>query len=345
MWPLREGYDYPRNQWYVAGWSNEVSAETPIERWILGEPVALYRDQEGKAIALEGRCPHRNFPLAKGIIRGDALECGYHGFTFAPDGKCIRIPSQATIPPACKIKSYPLVERWKILWIWPGDSQLADEALIPDHDEIRLTSPGWLAVQCVTNTINCRPQLLHENLTDISHLSFLHAGTIGTDTIAKTEVEVTRTDNFVRGSRFIKNETLTGFFSEVLDYTGLVDRAVMIDFYAPSIHVALESFRYPGTDDPIGEFRVHHMVTPATPTSTNYFVAWSRTFALDDDKVTDTMNQIFAGVIDEDIEASEAIEQMISRIEQPQELLVKADKHSIMGRRWMEDLIADELSN
>lgn len=342
MWPLPEGYDYPRNHWYVAAWSDELNHETPLERWILGEPVALYRDDEGRPVALEGRCPHRNYPLAKSAIRGDALECGYHGFTFASDGSCVRIPSQTTIPSVCRVKSYPLVEKWRWVWIWTGDPADADESLIPDHDEINVTAEGWLAEQSLTHLLRARPQLLHENLTDISHLAFLHAGTVGTEAIAAASIEITEKGRYMRGARFIPNETLTGFFSEVLNYDGPVDRYVAIDFYAPSMHVALESFRKPGTDEPIGEFRVHHVVTPATPTSTNYFIAWSRTFARDDQSVTDTMNRVFAMAIDQDVDAAEAIEKMILSMETPKELLVKADEHSIRGRRWMEKLIAVE---
>ncbi len=342
MWPLPEGYDYPRNHWYVAAWSDELNNETPLERWILGEPVALYRDETGNAVALEGRCPHRNYPLAKSPIRGSALECGYHGFTFDSDGQCIRIPSQTSIPSVCRVKSYPLVEKWKWVWIWTGNPDEADESLIPDHDEIAITADGWLAEQSLTHLLGARPQLLHENLTDISHLAFLHAGTVGTEAVAAAEVEISENGRFMRGARFIPDETLTDFFSEVLDYDGPVDRFVAIDFYAPSIHVALESFRKPGTDEPIGEFRVHHVVTPATKDSTNYFVAWSRTFARENQAVTDTMNKVFAMAIDQDIDAAESIEKIIRSMETPKELLVKADEHSIRCRRWMAKLIGAE---
>lgn len=341
MWPLKPGYDYPRNQWYVAGWSHELNNQTPVERWILGEPVALYRDEAGTPIALEGRCPHRNYPLAKSIIRGNALECGYHGFTFGPDGSCVRIPSQVTIPAVCRVKSFPLVEKWQWLWIWMGDPAKADPALIPDHEEMKITSPGWVAIPALDRVLECRPQLLHENLTDISHLSFLHAATIGTEAVAATKVEVTQTDHYLRGSRFIPGETLTGFFAEVLGYDGPVERLVLIDFYAPSVHVALESFRKPG-GEVIGEFRVHHAVTPAGPDRTNYFLAWSRNFATDNQQVTDIMNTVFEGVIQQDVDATHDIEQMIRRMPNPTELLVRADEHSIRGRRWIEEMIEAE---
>lgn len=222
--------------------------------------------------------------------------------------------------------------------MWP----MADGARIPDHDEIRLTAPGWVGVQALTSRLACRARLLHENLTDISHLSFLHVGTIGTDAVAATEVEIAQTARYLRGARFIPGETLTGFSAEVLGHAAPVDRLVLIDFCAPALHVALESFRHPGTEDPIGEFRVHHAVTPGGPGETHDFVAWSRNFATDRPDVTETMNRVFAGVIDQDIAAAEAIEQAIRSVREPRELLVRADEHAIRARRLLEALHAAE---
>lgn len=341
MWPLEEGHEFAHNHWYVAAWSDEVTSQEPFEKWILGQPVALYRDEQGRAIALEGRCPHRNYPLAASRIRGDALECGYHGFTFGPDGSCVRIPSQKAIPKQCRVKSFPLVEKWNWIWIWPGDPALADESLIPDHDEIRITSPGWHPVKALTNVLKGRAQLLHENLTDISHLSYLHAGTIGTDAVAETPVEITDNGTFLRGLRRLPNEKLTGFFKDVLGTEGPVNREVLIDFYAPGLHVAWEKFSKPD-GEVIAEYRVHHAVTPATATSTNYLIAWSRTFAHDDQTVTDSMNAVFSDIIDQDIFAIEAVERMISLVDEPQELLVKADSHAVRARRKMDALMRAE---
>lgn len=342
MWPFGEGEVFVRNQWYVAAWSDEVTADAPMERWILGEPVVLYRNTQGSAVALHGRCPHRNFPLARGSIQGDALQCGYHGFTFGEDGRCVRIPSQDDIPSACRVAAYPLVEQWRWLWIWMGDPALADPAKIPDHDEIRLTTPGWLAIPALTNTLHGRAQLLHENLTDISHLSYLHAGTIGTDSVAKTPVEITEQDGYLRGLRWIPNEKLTGFFKEALGTEGPLDREVLIDFYPPGLHVAREKFIKPGTDEVVAQYRVHHAVTPATATSTNYLVAWSRTYARDNQEITDQVNAVFGAIIDQDVEAVEAVERMIGDQQRPREVLVRADTHAIRARKLMKSLFAAE---
>ena len=91
MYPFKEGSFAPRNGWYVAAFTYELKHEL-LSRWILNEPVVLYRTESGVPVALDGRCPHRHFPLGKSCLKGDEIQCGYHGITFGPDGKCTRVP-------------------------------------------------------------------------------------------------------------------------------------------------------------------------------------------------------------------------------------------------------------
>ena len=114
-----------RNSWYVAAWDREIGRQ-PLARMILGEPIVLYRQEDGRPVALEDRCCHRHLPLSLGQLEGDTLRCGYHGLRFDAGGRCIEIPSQAQIPPDAAIRSYPLVERFNWVWIWMGDPKRAD---------------------------------------------------------------------------------------------------------------------------------------------------------------------------------------------------------------------------
>ena len=97
--------------WYVAAEPQELVG-APLARMIAGEPVVLYRREDGQPAALEDRCCHRRMPLSQGRVTGNDLECAYHGLAFAPDGRCARIPNQARIPPGARVKSYACVERW-----------------------------------------------------------------------------------------------------------------------------------------------------------------------------------------------------------------------------------------
>ena len=244
-----------------------------------------------------------------------------------------------------------------MVWIWTGDPAAANPELIPSYDELRLDKEGWVACQGFSVDLKARYQLLNENLMDISHLSFLHAGSIGTEALAATEVQITEHPRFVRGSRRMKDDVLTGFFANVLGYEGKVDRITLIDYYPPSVHVAWEMFLKPGAlervdenggqlegnEDILGMFRVHHMLSPATRHRSNYLIAYSRDFALEDASVTKVMTEVFQMVIQQDVDAVEAIEALLQNREaEPRDVMVKADAHSIRGRRILESIIRDE---
>lgn len=93
-----------RNAWYVAAWDHEIGRDM-LRRILLNEPVLLYRRQDGKAVALEDRCCHRQAPLSMGKLVGDIVECPYHGLQFDPGGACVEIPSQDRIPPSASSTS------------------------------------------------------------------------------------------------------------------------------------------------------------------------------------------------------------------------------------------------
>ena len=70
--------------------------------------LVLYRRQDGTAVALEDRCAHRAYPLSAGQVKGDSIECGYHGFAYGPDGGCTRVPAQSLIPKRAKVAGLPV---------------------------------------------------------------------------------------------------------------------------------------------------------------------------------------------------------------------------------------------
>src|SRR5277367_4575203 len=112
-----------RNTWYVAAWSHEIPDEGGmLARTITRIPLILWRKCSGDVVALIDRCCHRAAPLSKGRREGDCVRCMYHGLVFDSTGKCVEIPSQDFIPPAAKVRAYPVVERFKRVWVWMGDA-------------------------------------------------------------------------------------------------------------------------------------------------------------------------------------------------------------------------------
>ena len=119
-----------RNCWYAAAWSNDL-ADTPVPKIFLNEKIVLFRTASGRPAALADQCCHRAAPLSRGEIQGENLACGYHGLQFDTSGRCVLVPGQTQVPPGAQVRSYPIHERWNVVWIWMGNPTLADPDKIP----------------------------------------------------------------------------------------------------------------------------------------------------------------------------------------------------------------------
>ena len=144
-----------KNCWYVAAWDHELDGKL-LARTILEQPVLLYRGESGAAVALDNRCCHRGALLSNGRREGDCVRCMYHGLKFDPTGKCMQIPGQDNMPAKLGVRSYPVVERDHLVWIWMGDPAKADPV-----DDPRLPVPARSAVEaacpttCTTTPTGC----------------------------------------------------------------------------------------------------------------------------------------------------------------------------------------------
>src|SRR5436309_892193 len=118
---------YAKNAWYVAAWSHDLKADHPLGVQILGEPIVLWRGQQGRIAALEDRCAHRLAPLSLGRCEGESLRCMYHGLLYNAAGIVTEIPGQDAIPPQAKVRPYPVIDRHSWIWVWLGDAGAADE--------------------------------------------------------------------------------------------------------------------------------------------------------------------------------------------------------------------------
>jgi phenylpropionate dioxygenase-like ring-hydroxylating dioxygenase large terminal subunit len=342
VYPFREGSFAVRNGWYVAGFAADLGAE-PIARTILGQPVALYRKADGTAVAVGGRCPHRHYPLGKSAVEGDEIVCGYHGIRFGPDGRCTAIPSQDAVPRSYRIPAYPLVEHGMWLWIWPGDADKADPALLPDLKEIGYDALDITPAPLFTNEVACRYQLLNDNLLDLTHLAFLHRTSIGQPENATEPEVLTREPGVMRSRRYIRGAKPSPGIAARHGYDGPVDSVAGMDFYLPGLHAGIGDHFIP-EDAPeragevLGRSRVFHAVTPSTRHSCYYFFGIA-TLNME----PEASRAFLKPVIEEDIFASEEIEKMIQLCGgAPDELMIRSDRNAVEGRRMLQAMMDAE---
>lgn len=340
------GAIYPLNQWYVAGYSHEID-EGPLARTILDTPVVMYRTEKGEPAALFDRCPHRGIQLSLGKVVNDRMQCPYHGMEFNAQGVCKKIPSSATIPDRMQVDSYPVVDVWHYLWIWMGDPEAADEALIPDLGAWGFQQQGWHSRAAVLLPTPSNYLMPVENFLDASHISFLHTGQLDQGNVAfvpfKTEIE----GNMVRVHREIAREKQSSLTIKSFGFKGEYARREIIgECVVPSIcgiRVKLTPLN-DTLDESAGETMTNQLVigiTPETTSSCHQFTAVSQNFPLPNGKDN---NNALRDLLMEDVVAMENIQQTFDRIkpEQRVEFSVKADEPAMRVRRMIAKMIEEE---
>ncbi len=335
-----------KNTWYVAAWSHEIGSEGMLARTITRVPLIFWRDHAGRIVALEDRCCHRAAPLSKGRREGDNVRCMYHGLLFDTTGKCVEIPSQEFIPPAAKVRAYPVVERFKWVWIWMGDADKADPALIPDTHY--LDDPSWRGTPGYMH-YDANYLLITDNLLDFSHLSYVHETTLGGKaSYAAIRPKVTRNDRVVRVERWLLDDEPAPFLSNIKSWPGNVDRWNIYDVVLPGVLLMDSGSAATGTGAPEGkrmdaaEFFGCQAVTPETENTTHYFFQQSHSFALDDPQVTQNLTKSVLAGFQEDKDIILAQQRILDLDPNAPMLAMRMDTALAAFRTMMEKAIAAE---
>ncbi len=336
-----------RNFWYVAAWDHEVQRQKLFRRTILNEPIVFYRTEQGAPVALEDRCCHRHMPLSEGVLRGDNVECTYHGLLYDPTGTCIHVPSQTTIPGDARVRSFPVVERYHWVWIWMGDPALADPDLIEDYHWT--DDPDWRA-KGERLELDGNYLLLVDNLLDLTHLQFIHPTTLGTDAVAAAPTKTEREDRLVRVTRWILDSPPPPFFQRAGGFAPdqNIDRWQIIE-YTPPAFVRLDiGGAIAGTGAPEGDrsqgisMRNLNAITPETDKTTHYFWAQAHDFRIDDPTVTELLFQQVHTAFLEDLTAIRAQQENIDRFPGAPQVDFSQDGGGIQARRIVDRLLAEE---
>jgi len=162
------------NDWHAVAWSSRLTPTAPLAARLLEESLVLWRSRNG-IHAWKDLCIHRGSRLSAGRIAGDCLACPYHGWEYNASGRCVRIPAHPDQPPPARaaVTTYLAMEAYGLVWVCLGN---------PDR---KLSAFGeWDDSSC--RKILAGPYLYRahaprviENLLDIAHFPFVHAGYLG----------------------------------------------------------------------------------------------------------------------------------------------------------------------
>jgi phenylpropionate dioxygenase-like ring-hydroxylating dioxygenase large terminal subunit len=340
---------YLKRCWYVAAHGHELSAERLTPRKLLGEDLVLYRQADGRPVAFIDRCVHRLAPLSAGRLEGERLRCMYHGLLFDPDGRCVEVPGQERIGPNLKLRPFRVVERDKLIWIWMGEAELADEALIPDAHW--LDDPAWRAMPGYLHYERANYVSVIDNLLDFSHLGFVHENTLGGGKVsAQVTPVVERFDWGLKISRIYRNTPLAPYLKNLASFDGLVDRWQIYEFRLAGNVLSMDFGSAPAGSgalegNPPPEALVFHTVqalTPETTGSTHYFWTVANNFKLDDPSVTAEMHRQTEIAFDEDRAIIQAQQAVLDAHPNEKMVGIAADLALNQGRSILQRMLAAE---
>ena len=167
-----------RNYWYPVLPAREVGVGEPVAITRLSERLVVWRDSTGAAHTFRDRCAHRGVPLSVGRIRGDRLECRYHGFQYDGGGQCRLVPSEnegddgPTAREVC-VTSYRTEETGGAIWVYLGEPMAFPPPAVPVEPEM-VDSSFEAVLEPMVWDANW---LLTWDNGEPSHVPFLHGDT------------------------------------------------------------------------------------------------------------------------------------------------------------------------
>lgn len=275
---------YLRECWYAAGWSGEF-AQTPVARTILSRPIVLYRNNSGACVALDDRCPHRFAPLSRDRLAGDRIVCGYHGLEFDLTGRCVHNPHGGSVPAALSVGTYPVTERYGMVWIWMGAADGADVDRIPALPVLAEPALSWVHGQL---HVAANYELVIDNLLDLTHVEFLHPFLAASGNAARTTFTAKQDGDRVTAIYTIADEPISGLFQLLWEGDETTaDMHAHMHWQAPSnLHLDV-GMRVPGQDPADGALIPSvHLLTPETEDTTHYFWAAGRNRRHGDEEIS-----------------------------------------------------------
>lgn len=161
--------------WYPAHFSAQLQKGEIVEVKFWGDSIAVFRGEDSVVRAVENRCAHRQLALTKGVVQGDMITCQYHGWKYDGCGKCVAIDHELgknrSQLPKIQIRSYPVKERYGLVWIFPGDPDKAETVALPEIPQLS-GEKSWPVVP-IEIDIKAHFSMIVENVCDFNH-AFLH---------------------------------------------------------------------------------------------------------------------------------------------------------------------------
>ena len=160
-----------RKYWHPLIPSIQIGMGEAKRAKLLGEDLVVFRLEDGSVGVMDEHCPHRKASLAFGFVEEGGIRCAYHGWKFAPNGKCIDQPFEpeaSHFRDRIKQKAYRIEDFCGMLWIYMGPEPAP---LLPKYKLFNIrTGLRWI----MYSDIKANWLQLVENMHDGQHVYYLH---------------------------------------------------------------------------------------------------------------------------------------------------------------------------
>jgi vanillate O-demethylase monooxygenase subunit len=316
--------------------------------------MVLFRGSSGDVGIIPDRCPHRFAPLSAGKLIEDTLQCPYHGLRFNRQGECVHNPHSKNHGPlrAADIGSWPVMERYGIIWFWPGDPDRADPGSLPRIDF--LEKPDEYAVVRGLLPVRGHYELVVDNLLDLSHAAFIHPQFSGGN-YSEEQVLAATKQRLEQRERSIVNHRMRSGLGPSSAHVKLfgMDPAVPVytdttmTWYPPAmLDFAVGSWEMDKERDSGIHIPQFHIITPETEFTSHYFFVNGRNRRQKEPEIDQAMldffDLAFARQDEPMIEMVQANMGPVSDINALNPILLKTDAAPVAARRMLASLIEKE---
>jgi len=320
-----------RRAWHAVAPAEAVGDE-PVQVWLLGEPWVLVR-LGGELRAFVDRCPHRLAPLSVGRVCDGALQCGYHGWTFAEDGRCTsmppigatdNLPRRADLTPAFGVE-----ERYGLVWLAP------EEPLCPMPEFPEWGAEGFDCLRTTFLRTAVSAAQLVDNFLDASHFPYVHEGTFGAPEAAEVHE-----DGIERDGWFVRTLFRTWYrnYDDPLVATGeheAVQPQDLLKQGSASFTVYLRLFM-PVTGKTMA---ILFCCSPERNGSTHVLKLVARDDAYGSEEMIAKTIADEDLILAEDLRVLEAYTEMVLHLDLRAEVHTRADRLSVAWRRLLADMV------
>ncbi len=156
--------------WYVVALSEEVKRGQVVPRHYFDQELVVYRGADGVARIAEAYCPHMGAHLGRvGKVEGNVLRCGFHGFQYDGEGRCVATGYDDPPPSRARLRTWEAREQNGLILTWYGAGGEGYDWEVPVLDDADWNRIRWHRFDIATH-----PQETTENSVDFGHFTRVH---------------------------------------------------------------------------------------------------------------------------------------------------------------------------